>query len=78
VNVKFAHNIKQVEEKYGKMPTENCSKFTFWLAQFLPKSIVNKHHILSTFDLSARIEYLENILDNYNQNFNLNSGCSIS
>jgi len=73
VKAKFAQNINQVEEKFGKMPTD-CSKFTFWLAQFLPKTIVNKHHILATFDLYSRIEYLANILDNYN----LNSGCSIS
>jgi len=65
---------KEVEQKYGKMPTTDVQSFSWWLSAVLPMDGSIKCKLLGMRDVEERLDYLFKFL----KSLEVTSSCTIS
>jgi len=68
VTTQYQSVLTQIEQKFGKMPSSDVTRFSWWLSSIVPGNAQTKYKLLETQSVEVRVDELINILMNINSN----------
>jgi len=63
-NIQFQAVLPQIEQKFGKMPADDVTRFSWWLSSIIPTNYDTKTKLLSIQSVEVRIDELITLLVN--------------